>query len=127
MPSIRGMSTSSVTTSGLSCATLLSAKYPSIAVAMTSISSSRSNSFEMSFRINAESSTTSTRIFRLLSCIDGPPLPLSPFIPDRSPQQRLRIHDQHHLPVPKHRRSRHRVVLDPLAVQRLDHQLLFAD
>src|SRR5262249_40049445 len=127
IPSILGISTSSVTTSGLSCATLLRAKYPSIAVAITSISSSRSRSFEISFLISAESSTTSTRIFRLLSCIRHPPLSLSSLVSDRSSKQGLPVHDQDNLAVAKHRGASHRLVLHPTAIQRFDHKFLLAN
>ena len=62
MPSIRGISRSSVTTSGRNSSTFFSANAPSMAVPTTSICGSRAKMLGISFRISAESSTTKTRI-----------------------------------------------------------------
>src|SRR5450755_1050689 len=61
-PSISGISTSSVTTSGCVCSTLSSASSPLIAWPATSMSGSAAIASLMIRRMNAESSTTSTRI-----------------------------------------------------------------
>src|ERR1051325_8773677 len=118
------MSTSRVTTSGFMVSTLLSAKSPSMAVPITSISGSRSSRFDINFRITAESSTTRTLIFRSCNCI----LPLFAafisFVPDGLAEHHLRVHDQHHTPVAEDRSARQRIVMHPAVVQRLDHQLL---
>ena len=59
-PSIRGISTSSVTTSGASCLILSQAAYGSAAAPTTSSPGSAPSRSVSSCRIRAESSTTST-------------------------------------------------------------------
>ncbi len=67
MPSIFGISTSIVMTSGCSESAFFTASSPSLATPTTSISSSLLSMSEISTRINAESSTTSTLIFSALT------------------------------------------------------------
>src|SRR5262249_25079269 len=132
MPSIRGMSTSRVITSGFICCILLMAKSPSIAVATTSISSSLSSSVGISLRITAESSTTSTLIFfpfefinpDLCAYLNKPPRVL---ILKRRSEDGPGVQDQHDAAVSEQRGSCKGLVLDPLGIQRLDDQLLFAN
>ena len=62
MPSMRGISRSSVTTSGRSSSIFFRAKAPSMAVPTTSMEGSRARIAGISFRIKAESSTTRTRM-----------------------------------------------------------------
>src|SRR5712692_9197543 len=66
-PSISGISTSSVTTSGCNCSTLTSASSPLIATPATSMSGWQAIASLTTPRINAESSTTGTRMVMLLS------------------------------------------------------------
>src|SRR5262245_6956636 len=98
-----------------------------MAVAITSISSSRSRRFEISLRISAESSTTSTLILRRSDSISALPCPLRALVSDGLSEQHLRVHDQHDAAVAKHRGAGHCVALNPLAVEGLDYQLLFTD
>src|ERR1700733_508493 len=81
-PSMRGISTSSVSTSGLSNLIFSRATYGSGAVPMTSMSGSEFRISVSSWRMTAESSTTRTRIFlsivgALLEEFHGPGLDLS--------------------------------------------------
>src|SRR3989304_1038768 len=66
-PSMRGISTSSVMTSGPSCAILSAARSGSLAVPMTSRSLSDDIRAERTFLTTAESSTTNTFIFLSLT------------------------------------------------------------
>ncbi len=73
MPSMRGISTSRVSTSGLSCLIFSRAISGSAAVPTTSISGSQASIVDISLRTNAESSITRTRTlviacFSALSC-----------------------------------------------------------
>ncbi len=71
-PSMCGISTSSVTTSGLSSLMRSRATCGSGAVPTTSISGSADNNVESSFRMTAESSTMSTRTGALM-CYSASP------------------------------------------------------
>src|SRR4029453_16355680 len=75
MPSIFGISTSSVTTSGLRVLIIWRATRGSGAAPTTSMSGSLRIIVDSSWRMSAESSTTSTRtlspIFRLLEQVDA--------------------------------------------------------
>ena len=82
MPFMPGICRSSVTTWGCNSSIFFRQKFPSIAVPTTSMEGSTSSICGISFRIKAESSTTSTRtLFRLT-----PDLPLHsvPAVLDRS-------------------------------------------
>src|SRR6266404_2269529 len=125
-PSIRGMSTSRVTTSGFSCSTLASAKHPSIAVAITSVSGSLSRILEINLRISAESSTTRTRILFFSDCIGFQIMCFAALVFHRVSEDHFRIHYQHHSAVAQQRGPGQRVVLYPTAVQGFDYKLLFA-
>src|SRR2546423_1747247 len=125
-PSMRGISRSSVTTSGLTCSILPSAKSPSIAVAITSISSSRASRFEISLRMTAESSTTSTRILFVSTRIGQLAFPLQPLEANRFAQQVVGVEDEDDLAVADQRRAADGVVVQPAVVERLNHDFLFA-
>jgi hypothetical protein len=66
-PSMTGISTSSVMTSGLSCRAISSPSCPFFAAPTTSSSASCCSRSVIIRRINIESSTTSTRSFRIVS------------------------------------------------------------
>src|SRR4051812_43086801 len=115
MPSIRGMSISRVTTSGLTCSIFIMAKSPSRAVATTSISSSLSRSLGIIFRITAESSTTITLIFLLLYDMRLLDLPLNSLVFDRLAEQLAGVHDKRDAAITENRGPGKRFVLQPLA------------
>ena len=65
-PSINGIFTSSVKTSGFSCFTFSTVSRPLLAVPATSKSACLLNRSVSTFRMNAESSAIKTRIIRLI-------------------------------------------------------------
>ena len=71
MPFMPGICRSSVTTLGCNSSIFFMQKVPSIAVPTTSIEGSASSICGISFRIKAESSTTSTRTFFVTGFMSG--------------------------------------------------------
>src|SRR5215831_18279925 len=120
------MSTSSVTTSGLSCSTFFSAKQPSIAVAMTSSSGSLPSKLEINLRINAESSTTKTRIFAFSARIGFPLNHFSSFVFDCFAEHHFRIHDQNDAAITQYRRAAKRFILYPVRIERFYYEFLLS-
>src|SRR5436853_1314314 len=123
---MRGISTSSVTTSGFICSILLSAKSPSMAVAITSISLSRASRFEISLRMTAESSTTMTLTLFVSTCISPFAFSLQSFKSYGLAQDIFSVEDEDDLAVADQRRAGDGVVVQPLVVERLDDDFLFA-
>src|SRR5262245_56692701 len=126
-PSIRGMSTSRDTTSGLSCSTFVNAKQPSMAVAITSSSGSLPSKLEINLRINAESSTTKTRIFAFSDCISFPLHHFPSFVFDCLSEDHFSVHNQHDAAIPQNRRAGKSIILYPMRIKGLYHKLLFPD
>src|SRR3990172_6059060 len=131
-PSILGISRSSVMTSGLARGIFLSANTPSMAVFTTSSSGSFIRTPQISFRMRAESSTTITRTFPMVT-----PLPFAS-APHRSGNrslelrllrrnQRRHIHDQDDLSVPQDRGAGGIADRVPVVFQDFDHQLLLSE
>src|SRR6266705_3088212 len=71
IPSMRGISRSSVTTSGRSSSIFFNANAPSMAVPTTSMEESRARIAGISLRISAESSTTRTRMRSLMRSLQA--------------------------------------------------------
>src|SRR5947209_4407149 len=89
-PSMRGISMSSVSTSGESDRILSRATYGSGAVPTTSISCSAESASLRILRTMAESSTIRTRIFRFIAILP-PSLAVPSFVPSRSPFDGLAV------------------------------------
>ena len=145
MPFMPGISRSSVTTFGFSSSIFFRQNVPSIAVPTTSMDSSAASICGISFRISAESSTTSTRTAffmpglpraglmarRMRSvCVEQQAgIRLSRFL--RPPARHVlhhrgQVEDQHHASVAQDRSAGDQIGRERLVVQCLDDQFFFA-